>query len=232
MLVPGWGRLYTGRPMKTTLTLFVIVFTVALGAADSRADGSAVARSVSTASASDPDRVTAAGRTGAAGPSGPSGVAVDDVLTMMTVVPGAPGDPHSRAHRWDRERGAQRIAEAIAETAPDREWAARMAVYAIHESGLHVECVEGDGGESLGPFQLKGVSRKVACDPKVAAPVWLAMARASADHCRALPAFERMAELVSGNCGHGHQLARLREAYVLSALAKLSEVESAKTPHE
>jgi len=148
-------------------------------------------------------------------------VSVADVLAMMDTMPGAPGDPKSTAaYHWSRKRGAEPVARAIAATAPDREWAARMAVYTIHESSLSTECVAGDGGESHGAFQLKGVPEAVACDPARAAPIWLAMARKSAEDCASLPPSERMAELTSGSCGHGRMLARLRESFVLRALAR------------
>lgn len=147
-------------------------------------------------------------------------VSVADVLAMMDTMPGAPGDPRSTAaYHWSKKRGAESIARAIAMVAPDREWAARMAVYAIHESGLSVECLAGDGKKSLGTWQLQGVPEAVACDPAKAAPVWLGRARQSIADCSALPASERMAELASGSCDRGRMIARLRESFVLRALA-------------
>jgi hypothetical protein len=147
-------------------------------------------------------------------------VSVTDVLAMMDTMPGAPGDPKSTAaYHWSKKPGAVAVARAITATAPDREWAARMAVYTIHESGLSTECVAGDGGESRGAFQLKGVPEAVACDPAKATPIWLARAKKSVEDCAALPASERMAELASGSCGKGHMISRLRESFVLRALA-------------
>lgn len=146
-------------------------------------------------------------------------ISVTDILAMMDTMPGAPGNPKSVAYHWSKKPGAVPIARAIAATAPDREWAARMAVYTVHESSLSTECVAGDGGESHGAFQLKGVPEAVACDPSQAAPIWLAKARRSIEDCASLPASERMAELTSGSCEHGHQVSRLRESYVLRALA-------------
>ena len=157
-------------------------------------------------------------------------VPVSDVLAMMGTVPAAPGDPKSAAFRWDRTPGADRVARAISATAPDREWAARMVVYAVHESGLKTECVTGDGGESHGTFQLKGVPEAVACDPMLAAPVWLAKAQKSMEDCSALPAYERMAELASGSCAHGHVLARWRETLVLTALARTAPTPPRASP--
>lgn len=148
-----------------------------------------------------------------------SQVSVTDVLAMMDTMPGAPGNPKSVAYHWSKKPGAAAVARAIAATAPDREWAARMAVYTIHESGLASECIAGDGNKSHGPWQLQGVPEAVACDPAKAAPIWLAMAQKSMSDCSALPPSERMAELASGTCGHGHMVARLRESFVLRALA-------------
>jgi|HubBroStandDraft_1064217.scaffolds.fasta_scaffold34287_5 hypothetical protein len=144
---------------------------------------------------------------------------VADVLAFMDTMPGEPGNPKSVAYHWSKKPGALAIAQAIAATAPDREWAARMAVYSIHEGGLSSECVNGDGGESWGAFQLKDVPHDVACDPAKAAPVWLAMAQRSMQDCAALPVSERMAELASGSCKKGHVVARQRETFVLRALA-------------
>jgi len=153
-------------------------------------------------------------------------IPVRDVLIMMASVPSAPGDPRSRPYRWDQVPGAGPIARAIAATAPDRLWAARMAVYAVHESALSAECAVGDGKRSFGPWQLQGVARSVACDPAAAAPIWLERARHSLEDCSALPPHDRLAELTSGSCTRGRQLARLREALVLGALAKLDSIGS------
>lgn len=147
-------------------------------------------------------------------------VSVTDVLAMMDTMPGEPGNPKSVAYHWSKKPGAAPVARAIAATAPDREWAARMAVYTVHESGLSTECVAGDGDRSHGAFQLQGVPNAVACDPMQAAPIWLARARQSIADCAALPESERMAELASGSCERGHQIARLRESFVLRALAR------------
>jgi hypothetical protein len=146
-------------------------------------------------------------------------IAATDVLKMMDTMPAAPGDPRSKVFRWSSKPGAARVAEAIVAAAPDREWAARMAVYAIHESGLSMTCVAGDGGSSRGPWQLQGVSDTQACDPALAAPIWLAKARQSIADCASLAPAERMAELASGSCAKGHMIARLRESFVLRALA-------------
>jgi|SRR5579872_733113 len=150
-----------------------------------------------------------------------SPVTETEVLRMMSTVPGRPGDPRSAAYRWDKKQGAPAVARAIVRTAPTREWAARMVVYAVHESGLQLDpCAEGDGGKSLGPWQVGGVPEKVACDPDQAARVWLRLALQSESDCASLPESERMAELVSGSCAKGHQLARRREVLVLGALAR------------
>jgi hypothetical protein len=180
--------------MRTTLIICTALATAILCGADARAADS-------RASAAD-------------------AVSVTDVLAMMDTMPSAPGDPKTHAYPWSKKRGAATVAQAIAATAPDREWAARMAIYAVHESALSTECLAGDGGKSRGPWQLQGASSAVACDAMQAAPVWLAMAQRSIADCATLPVAERMAELTSGSCARGRQLARLRETFVLRALAQ------------
>jgi hypothetical protein len=139
-------------------------------------------------------------------------VTKDDVLAMMAKLPGVnrAGAP---AYAWDRTQYAGKIADAIVQTAPTRTWAARMVVYAVRESGLQI-CAVGDGGLSLGPWQLQGVPRTVACEPKRAAPVWLAKARIALADCAKLPEKEQLAELVSGSCDKGRKLASDRESWV------------------
>lgn len=147
-------------------------------------------------------------------------VAGYEVMGMMDRIPGKPGDgPRGAPYAWSEKPGAPAVARAVATTAPDRTWAARMTVYAVLESGLEL-CAEGDGGKSLGPWQLQRAPREVACDPARAAAEWLARARQSESDCALLPRDERLAELVSGSCTNrgGRKLARWREVMVLSAL--------------
>ena len=142
-----------------------------------------------------------------------------EVLKMMARIPGRPGDPQSKPYSWDKKKGAPDVAEAIAAAAPTRGWAARMVVYALHESGVQLSPgISGDGGKSKGPFQLQAIDEPVACDPLKAARIWLQFAERSEAHCILLPEAERMAELVSGSCGKGRRLARRREVLVLAAL--------------
>jgi len=90
---------------------------------------------------------------------------------------------------------------------------ALMVVYAAYESALR-PCAVGDGGKSLGVWQLQGVARAIACDPQRAAAHWFAAARASSALCGALPEEERLAALASGDCQHARRL--VRERYALA----------------
>ena len=149
----------------------------------------------------------------------PPPVTPEDVLAMLSRIPGRVNDDRSDAYRWETKRGAPAVARAIAASAPSRLWAARMAVYAVGESGLRTSpCVTGDGGKSLGVWQLSDVGEAVACDPARAAPAWLAKAQKSFADCAALPEGERLAELASGACDRGRRLARHREVLALGAL--------------
>ena len=143
-----------------------------------------------------------------------------DVLEMMSRLPST--EMGHAPYAWDRVGHAKEISEAIATVAPDRETAATMVVYSVYEGGNR-RCAVGDGGKALGPFQLQGAPRAVACDPVQAARVWLAKANASLADCSNLAPDDRLAELVSGSCKHGRVLARRRAALARMAVAELGE---------
>jgi hypothetical protein len=132
-----------------------------------------------------------------------------EVLDWMARLPVT--ETAQRSGHWDRVGSATKIAEAIAEVAPDRRTAAEMTVYAVFEGGNRA-CAVGDGGKSLGPFQEQRVPASVACDPRQAAAIWLTRAAQSRIDCAALPENEQLAALSSGNCGHGHVVSRRRDA--------------------
>jgi hypothetical protein len=134
-------------------------------------------------------------------------VSADDVLAMMSRLP-VTETSHTLGH-WERIGNATQIAYAIATVAPDRTTAALMVTYSAFEGGNR-KCAVGDGGRSLGPYQLQRVSPAIACDPMKAATEWLARATASVEACSDLPEDERLSAYVSGNCEHGHVLARRR----------------------
>lgn len=147
-------------------------------------------------------------------------VSASDVLSMMSRLPST--EMGHAPYAWDHVGHAQEIAEAIATVAPDRETAATMAVYAVYEGGNR-RCAIGDGGKAIGPFQLQGASRAVACDPVQAARVWLAKANASRVDCAGLTPDDQLAELASGSCGHGRVLSRRRAALARSVVVELGE---------
>lgn len=126
-------------------------------------------------------------------------VSRDEVIAMMRAI--HPG--------WEHTGDAREIADAISRDAPDRYTAAVETVYAVRESGLR-KCAEGDGGKSLGAWQLQGVDRTIACDPRRAAPVWRGMAEDSIERCQANPPGTALAGLVSGSCERGRSIAKSR----------------------
>jgi hypothetical protein len=97
-----------------------------------------------------------------------------------------------------------------------------MVVYAREESGFRSNAV-GDHGASLGLFQLQRLPRALAFDPTTNAREWLRRAHLAWEECGALRDDERLSSLVSGNCSHGHVLARHRVARA-SILLQASEV--------
>jgi hypothetical protein len=97
---------------------------------------------------------------------------------------------------------------------------ALMALYAVKESGVR-RCAVGDGGRALGSLQLQGVPAALACDPASAARIWLGMAHASERSCADLDPDARLAQLVSGSCLRGRQLARSRLRETRAILSSL-----------
>ena len=105
-----------------------------------------------------------------------------DVLAMMAEV--------DASGIYARVGHAREIADAIAEKAEAldglslRESEALMVVFAAKESANQL-CPVGDGGKSLGTFQLQGVTADVACHPTLAIPVWIAEPRLRSPCARA-----------------------------------------------
>jgi hypothetical protein len=105
------------------------------------------------------------------------------------------------------------IALAIAHVAEDLDDASKLVVMAKRESDF-VPDAAGDCDKttgvchSFGAWQLKAkwASRRVACDPFAAAPIALAVLRASARECPAAP----LAVYASGSCDRGRTISRVR----------------------
>jgi hypothetical protein len=137
----------------------------------------------------------------------------EDVLSWMAKVPACEGGKPGceRPGRWDHIGIAPEIAKAIAAVAPSRSAASLMVVYSLWEGG-NQRCAVGDGGRSLGPFQLQDRPEAIACDPVSAARVWLRMAEYSWKACEAkgLPPDERLAQLASGSCDRARDKVRKR----------------------
>ena len=93
-----------------------------------------------------------------------------EVLSWMAKIPACESDKPGceRAGHWDKIGIAPEIAQAIVGAAPTRSAASLMTVYEVWEGG-NARCAEGDGGRSLGPFQLQDRGREIACDPASAA---------------------------------------------------------------
>lgn len=112
------------------------------------------------------------------------------------------------------------IAEGIAQAALDdplppltgsvRGDVALMAEYTYRESSLQVCGKPGDGGKSWGEFQLQRLTVTEACNPYRAPVIWLQRAHNSMNDCSKLPVPEQLAELVSGSCQRGHNVASRR----------------------
>lgn len=149
----------------------------------------------------------------------PANLSTDDVLAMMARLPAMEICAHGRPQvlctapypQWAKRGAAARIAKAIADHAETREEAGDATVYAIRESGNELT-VAGDGGKSHGPWQLSEEQARpeVARDPDKAIVVWLTLVRKSRVDCAKLPEDDRLAELASGSCGAGRELARRR----------------------
>lgn len=143
-------------------------------------------------------------------------VSVADVLAIQAKVPNCEActGRGAYAHAGD----ARVIAGAIAQVARTRGDACDLAVYADFESGAQALAV-GDGGRSLGAWQLQRVPARLAFEPAAAARVWLGVADASRALCADLPAAERLAALVSGSCARGRTKARRRDEIAREACA-------------
>lgn len=149
-----------------------------------------------------------------------SHVTADAVILMMHNIP----NEHSTdgiPSGYDRAPFAQRYAEVIAEGVKGEEdpwkWASLGAVYGAYEGGYQKECPVGDGGKSLGNFQLQGVDVSIACDPAKSFRAWLSKAHAVI--CKDLPEDEALSALTSGNCDHA-RLKTSRRARVAEAALK------------
>jgi hypothetical protein len=141
--------------------------------------------------------------------SADGGVSPTEVLVMLARVRAPEAAPREPG-RYDRGPSARELAAAIARQASSREEAALAVVYAAYESGANAAAV-GDGGKSLGAYQLRFVAEEVATDPDASTGVWLTRARAAARICSG-EADERLAALVSGRCEAGRAKARRRAA--------------------
>lgn len=141
-----------------------------------------------------------------------------DVLAMMARIPVvevAHTEAQKRPGHWDKIGVAAELARAQAEVAPTRLAAALMAVYAAFEGG-NQRCAVGDGGKSLGPYQLQRVPESVACDPMQATLEWRRRADDSWHLCAkrpdgsVRPAEERLGRVAGGSCDTGLELVRRR----------------------
>ena len=143
-------------------------------------------------------------------PAHAESIEVDDVIALMAKVPNECG--LYRSCKWcaledeacqlapagfERTRDAREIATAIAVGTSNREEIVLGVVYAAFESGNH-KCAHGDGGKSLGAWQMQRSPHSIACTPALAFAHFLNRAHRSMTHCGG-----SMAEYVSGNCDHG-----------------------------
>lgn len=145
-----------------------------------------------------------------------AGPSPDDVLAMMRQLPNECAlykqCPDGLAG-FDLVHDAREIAEAIADGVKGEvdPWgrAALGAVYSSDESA-NQRCRVGDGGQSVGAWQMKGLSKDAACTPAREFPLWLAAVRRSEAACAHNAPDERLAALASGSCDHGRQKVRFR----------------------
>lgn len=99
-----------------------------------------------------------------------------------------------------------------------------IAVY-MHQESFFALKAKGDHGASLGPLQLQRFPADKAFNYRASVDEWLRRAHAADALCSNLPEEERLAAVVSGNCAHGHVVARSRARTALGLLA-LGSVES------
>jgi hypothetical protein len=155
----------------------------------------------------------------------PETVTAPEVLAMMARIPAVENEAspaYARVGHWERLGVAGELAVAIATVAPSRETAALMALYAAFEGGNQA-CAVGDGGKSLGPFQLQRASTLTACSALPAARAWLKLADWSWKTCAGNPPDERLALLASGSCQRGRQQVRKRAELARRILTELPE---------
>ena len=144
------------------------------------------------------------------------------ILALMHAIhPGA-------EHQVDAERIGDAIESALLDDARANEPltgsvegdAALMVEYAYQESAFRARTV-GDGGKSLGAWQLQRVTPAVGFDPMQAARIWLA--RAHASWCRDNPPGTELAALASGSCERGRKLVKWRWENAARLLASVRE---------
>lgn len=152
----------------------------------------------------------------------PASLTTDDVLAMMRRLPSR--ELGKGTYRWDRVGQANRIASVIAKTATTRDEAGDLVVYSVFESNNRLTAV-GDGGKSHGAWQLSAryATPEIARIPEKAAPLWLAAAVQARKDCAKLPEDDRLAEIASGSCQYGRQLARRRAGLRRIALAESND---------
>jgi hypothetical protein len=132
-------------------------------------------------------------------------VTTDAVMVMMKEIPGEYALDDKPAG-FDRLPYARTIAAAIAQGVTQEsdpwKWASLGVVYEVYESANR-RCAIGDGGKSLGPWQLQGVDVSIACNPSRAFAAWLTLAHTVT--CKDLPEDEELSALASGSCNKAHK---------------------------
>lgn len=159
---------------------------------------------------------------------------LEDVLRIMSELPAMEcaldqSCKDSRGYgpgHFDSLRDAHLVAQAISDGVVHEEqpWkrAAEGVVFAAYESG-NDRCAIGDGGKSVGAFQMGGLSRNVACDPRREFPLWLGAVKRSEQACVDNQESERLAALASGSCNRGRQKVRNRENYAIQLVKKVQD---------
>lgn len=159
---------------------------------------------------------------------------LEDVLRMMNDLPAMECalDNSCKDKRgylpghFDTLRDARLIAQVISEGVvhEDQPWkrAAEGVVFAGYEGG-NDRCAIGDGGKSVGAWQVGGLSKDVACDPRREFSIWLSAVKRSEQACADRPENERLAALASGSCDRGLSLVRRRENYAVQLVKKVQD---------
>jgi hypothetical protein len=135
-----------------------------------------------------------------------SAVSTDDVLAMAALLP---QEGRIKPAGYEKSGDARAIAAGIASVSGSREEAAMLLTYAAYESSLTIGAV-GDGGKSLGPWQLRYVGSEVAQDPARAAHYWLWLAGETRKLCAQNAPDEQLAALASGSCARARAKVRKR----------------------